>query len=290
MVNKHDAEYNRLLTEILNRADGVIRSDRTGVGTYSTFGLQGRWDLSEGFPLLTTKKMAWKPIVSELLWFLEGSDDERRLAHILYGNKYTPDKTTIWTANSIAKYGDTKEEGFQLTGPIYGYIWRNWEDINGYNTDQVYELVEGIKNNPYSRRHILSAWDVPRLPKMCLPPCHVMSQYYVSNNNKLSCHMYQRSCDSFLGLPFNVASYALLTHMLAQVCNLKVGELVISFGDIHVYADHLSQVHEQLSRDSYQAPKLWLNPEITDIDSFKMEDIKILNYESHPAIKAAMAV
>ena len=298
--------YHDLLIDILN--NGEVRDDRTGVGTISVFARQLRFDLRESFPAITTKKLAWRSCVGELLWFLEGSSDERRLAEITYGYRDTS-KVTIWTPNALAGYWKPKAKFEGDLGRVYGVQWRNWisrvpanePDIDDdYGKlwlhpefkiiDQIKELIDGLKNNPNSRRHILSAWNVGELDEMALPPCHVMSQYYVSKNGELSCHMYQRSVDVFLGLPFNIASYALLTHMLAQVCGLKVGELIISTGDTHIYKDHIDQVNEQLRRETYPQPTLWLNPDIKDINKFTMEDIKLLNYQSHDSIKAKMAV
>jgi thymidylate synthase len=298
-------QYHDLLIDILN--NGEVRDDRTGVGTISVFARQLRFDLRESFPAITTKKLAWKSCVGELLWFLEGSSDERRLADITHGNG--AGKVTIWTPNAMAPYWKDKAKFDGDLGRVYGVQWRSWNKHNlkcdfgktweeGYNRaatdwkqiDQIKELIEGLKTNPNGRRHILSAWNVGELDQMALPPCHVMSQFYVSKNRELSCHMYQRSVDVFLGLPFNIASYALLTHMIAQVCDLKVGELIISTGDTHIYSDHVEQVNEQLRREAYPQPTLWLNPEIKDIDKFTMEDIKLLNYQSHDSIKAKMAV
>lgn len=274
-------QYHNLLEDILK--NGEIKDDRTGVGTHSVFGRQLRFDLQEGFPAITTKKLAWKACVGELLWFLEGSNDERRLAEITHGT--SEGKVTIWTPNAMAPYWKPKAKFEGDLGRVYGVQWRDWTGI-----DQVKNLVEGLKNDPYSRRHILSAWNVGELDQMALPPCHVMSQFYVNKNKELSCHMYQRSVDVFLGLPFNIASYALLTHMIAQVCDLKVGELIISTGDTHIYKDHIEQVKIQLSREEYPLPTLWLNPKVTDINDFKMEDIKLNDYQSHDTIKANMAV
>jgi thymidylate synthase len=259
------------------------------VGTISVFGRQLRFPLDSGFPAITTKKLAWKACVGELLWFLEGSNDERRLAEITHGSK--EGKVTIWTPNALAPYWKSKAKFEGDLGPVYGVQWRKWEGPRwGSLIDQVSNLVDSLKNDPNSRRHIISAWNVGELKDMALPPCHVMSQYYVSKDNRLSCHMYQRSVDVFLGLPFNIASYALLTHMLAQVCDLKVGELIISTGDTHIYKDHVEQVNVQLSREEYPLPTLYLNPIVKDINSFTMDDIKLQNYQSHDSIKAVMAV
>jgi thymidylate synthase len=274
-------QYHDLLIDILT--NGEVRDDRTGVGTISVFARQLRFELRESFPAITTKKLAWKACVGELLWFLEGSSNERRLADITYGNG--AGKVTIWTPNAMAGYWKPKAKFEGDLGRVYGVQWRDWTGI-----DQVKNLIDSIKNNPNGRRHILSAWNVGELDQMALPPCHVMSQFYVSKNKELSCHMYQRSVDVFLGLPFNIASYALLTHMIAQVCDLKVGELIISTGDTHIYNDHVEQVNEQLRREMYPQPTLWLNPEIKDIDKFTMDDIQLQNYVSHDSIKAKMAV
>ena len=279
--------YHDLLEDILK--NGESRDDRTGVGTISVFGRQLRFDLGSSFPAITTKKLAWKACVGELLWFLEGSRDERRLAEITHGSK--EGKVTIWTPNALASYWKPKAKFEGDLGKVYGVQWRKWEGPRwGKLVDQVANVVDSLKNDPYSRRHIISAWNVGELDEMALPPCHVMSQYYVSKDNELSCHMYQRSVDVFLGLPFNIASYALLTHMLAQVCDLKVGELIISTGDTHIYKDHIEQVKEQLTREAYTQPTLWLNPDIKNIDGFTMDDIKLQNYMSHDSIKAKMAV
>ena len=274
--------YLELLQDILQ--NGEVKDDRTGVGTISVFGRQLRFNLEKGFPAVTTKKLAWKACKSELIWFLEGSGDERRLAKILHGTK-DPANTTIWTGNATAPYWEPKAKFPGDLGRVYGVQWRNWGGV-----DQIKNLIDGIKQDPYSRRHIVSAWNVDELDDMALPPCHVMSQFSVSNNGRLSCHMYQRSVDVFLGLPFNIASYALLTHMIAQVCGLRVGELIISTGDTHIYLNHREQVEEQLTRRPYPAPTLWLNPDITEIDRFSMDDIQLTNYESHASIKAEMAV
>jgi thymidylate synthase len=297
-------QYHELLEDIL--LNGEEKDDRTGVGTYSVFGRQLRFNLEEGFPAITTKKLAWKACVGELLWFLEGSSDERRLAEITHGN--SEGKVTIWTPNALAPYWKPKAKFEGDLGRVYGVQWRHWNKYNEQmnfgkahlggdriaadktGVDQLKNLVDGLKNDPTGRRHILTAWNVAEMDQMALPPCHVMSQFYVSKNGKLSCHMYQRSVDVFLGLPFNIASYALLTHMLAQVCGYTVGELIISTGDTHIYKDHIDQVKEQLSREAFPNPTLWLNSDIKDIDKFTINDIKLVNYESHGTIKANMAV
>ena len=297
-------QYLELLQDILT--NGEEKGDRTGVGTISVFGRQLRFDLTKGFPAVTTKKLAWKSVVSELLWFLEGSDDERRLAEILYGSK-DPSHTTIWTGNAEAAYWKDRSNFPGDLGRVYGVQWRRWNKhierknfgpahlggdrlaVDQTEVDQIAILIEGIKNDPNGRRHILTAWNVAELDQMALPPCHVMSQFYVSKG-KLSCHMYQRSVDVFLGLPFNIASYALLTHMLAQVCDLEVGELIISTGDTHIYSNHTDQVKQQLNRQPMKLPTIWLNPEVKDINKFTMDDIKLVEYKSHATIKAEMAV
>lgn len=284
-------QYLDLLQDILD--NGQEKNDRTGVGTISVFGRQLRFDLSKGFPAVTTKKLAWKACKSELIWFLEGSNDERRLAEILHDTRDTAN-TTIWTGNAQAEYWKPKATFQGDLGRVYGVQWRNWQSSSDGKTvnevDQVKNLIDGIKNDPNGRRHILSAWNVGELDQMALPPCHVMSQYYVSNDGSLSCHMYQRSVDTFLGLPFNIASYALLTHMIAHVCNLKVGELIISTGDTHIYSNHVDQVREQLERTPFPLPALVLSPNIREIDKFTMSDILLQSYESHGTIKADMAV
>jgi thymidylate synthase len=230
------------------------------------------------------------------LWFLEGSSDERRLAEITHGTRDSS-KSTIWTGNAQAPYWKSKTKFEGDLGRVYGLQWREW---NTHTTsicqaepiyiDQIKQVIEGIKQDPFGRRHIVSAWNVAELNKMALPPCHVMFQFYVGNNNQLSCHMYQRSVDVFLGLPFNIASYALLTHMIAHVTGLTAKELVISTGDTHLYLNHIDQVKEQLDRQAFELPTLWLNPTIKDIDHFIMEDIKLVDYVYHEAIKAPMAV
>lgn len=288
-------QYHDILKNVLENGD--VRPDRTGVGTRSLFGLQMRFDLSEGFPAITTKKLAWKAVVSELLWFIEGSGDEFRLREILHGDRNS-DKNTIWTDNANSNYWIQKKLKRHQgdLGRIYGVQWRKWRKplvrINKVvlqNHDQLIELVNGIMDDPYSRRHIITAWNPGELDLMALPPCHMMSQFYVANG-KLSCQMYQRSADLFLGVPFNIASYALFTHMLAQVCKLEVGDLVIAIGDAHIYENHIEQVKEQLSRTEYPLPKLNLNPDIDVITDFDMNDIELVNYQCHEAIQAKMAV
>jgi len=274
-------QYHALLYDILD--NGQRREDRTGVGTISVFARQLRFDLKRGFPAITTKKLAWRAVIGELLWFLEGSGDERRLAEITHGTRCDT-KTTIWSANANAAYWQEKAQFPGDLGRIYGVQWRDWGGI-----DQIKSLIKGLKEDPNSRRHIISSWNVGELDEMALPPCHIMSQFYVSNN-KLSCHMYQRSVDVFLGLPFNIASYALLTHIIAHLCDMQVGELIISTGDTHIYSNHIDQVQCQLDRYEYPLPTLKINPEIKALEDFKMEDFSLENYLSHGVIRANMAV
>jgi thymidylate synthase len=284
--------YLDLLKFILE--NGHEKDDRTNTGTLSSFGHQLEFDLSEGFPAITTKSLAWKGVVSELLWFLEGSNDERRLAEIRFDksrnelkdlNKYS----TIWTDNAD-KQG--KELGYENTetkkilGPVYGVQWRNWS-----GKDQLEELINNLKNNPDSRRHILSAWNVGEIHKMALPPCHVMSQFYI-HNDEISCHMYQRSADMFLGVPFNIASYALLLSIIAEILNLKPKRFIHSFGDAHIYKNSIEQVKEQISRNPKKLPTLKIPNlnSLKDLDNYKIEDFVLIGYDPHPPIKARMAV
>ena len=294
-MNHPENQYLDALKLILN--NGNQRPDRTGVGTLSIFGMQMRFDLKEGFPAITTKKLAWRAVVSELLWFIEGSGDEFRLREILHGDRES-EKKTIWTDNASAPYWVAQRMRRHAgdLGRIYGVQWRRWRKplvrvnkIILQNHDQLMELINGIKSDPYSRRHIITAWNPGELDLMALAPCHCFSQFYV-NNGKLSCHMYQRSADMFLGMPFNIASYALFTYMIAQVCNLEVDELIISIGDAHIYNNHISQVNEQLSRIPLPLPKLKLNVDIDTITNFTMEDIELIDYQCLDAISAPMAV
>ena len=262
-------QYLELLRHVLD--NGARKDDRTGVGTLSIFGYQMRFNLQEGFPLLTTKKLHTRSIFHELLWFLKGDTNIK----YLHDNQ-----VTIW---------DEWADKDGNLGPVYGKQWRRWEGPDGKVHDQIASVINEIKTNPNSRRLIVNAWNVADLPKMALPPCHLLFQFYVSNG-KLSCMLYQRSCDVFLGVPFNIASYALLTHMVAQVCDLDVGEFVHTLGDTHLYLNHLEQAREQLGREPRKIPQLKLNPAAKDIDDFKYEDIEILNYDPHPAIKAPIAV
>ena len=274
--------YLDALHDVLN--NGTVREDRTGTGTIGIFGMQQRYDLSQGFPAVTTKRLAFKACLSELLWFIEGSNDEKRLREILHGSRES-EKTTIWTANATAPYWQPKAKFEGDLGRIYGVQWRDFGGV-----DQLINLVDGLRNDPYGRRHIITAWNPAELDQMALPPCHCFAQFYVSADRKLSCQMYQRSCDLFLGVPFNVASYSLLTHMIAQVCGLGVGEFVHVLGDAHIYLNHVEQVSEQLSREPLPAPTLWINPDVTDITKFTMEDFRLDGYDCHPPIKAPMAV
>ena len=264
--------------------NGQVREDRTGTGTIGVFGMQSRYDLSLGFPAVTTKKLAFRACLSELLWFLEGSRDERRLCEILHGNRNS-DKKTIWTDNATSKYWLPNAEFIGDLGRVYGVQWRDFGGV-----DQVVELINGIKKDPYGRRHILTAWNPGQLDQMALPPCHCFAQFYVSADGKLSCQMYQRSCDLFLGVPFNIASYSLLTHMISQVCGLEAGEFVHVLGDAHIYLNHVEQVKEQLAREPLPLPTLWINPDVRDILTFTMEDFRLDGYNHHPPIKAPMAV
>lgn len=281
-------QYLDAAQEILN--NGERKPNRTGTDTIGIFGTQQRYNLRKGFPIMTTKKMAWKAVVSELLWFLEGSTDERRLAEILYGTR-DPEKKTIWTENAESPYWKPKAQFPGDVGKIYGYQWRSWGPRIGPTIDQIDELITGIKKDPFGRRHIVTAWQPGELNQMSLPPCHVLMQFYVNKQNQLSCQMYQRSNDWFLGCPFNIVSYALLTHMIAQVCGLGVADFIHTTGDAHIYVNHIDQMREQLSRKPYPLPQLWINPEkTTSIDNFTMEDFELQGYQSHPAIKAPMAV
>jgi len=298
-------QYLDLLQYILD--NGEDKDDRTGIGTRSVFGYQLRFNLRYSFPAVTTKKLAWKACVGELLWFLEGSRDERRLAEITHGTR--EGVTTIWTPNALAPYWKPKAKFEGDLGRVYGVQWRQWRthtpmgepDIDDdygktyfdpvyQNVDQLDNLIDGLMNDPNGRRHILTAWNPGELDQMALPPCHVMSQYYVSKRGELSCHMYQRSVDTFLGLPFNIASYALLTHMLAHVCGLKVGDLIISTGDTHIYKNHFDQVKTQIQRTPGHGPTLQLNPDVKNITDFKMSDIILNDYVCQEAINGKMAV
>jgi thymidylate synthase len=262
-------QYHDLMKEVL--AKGVKKSDRTGTGTISVFGHQMRFNLAEGFPMVTTKKLHLKSIIYELLWFLKGSTD----------NNWLKERgVSIWN-EWAAPDGDL--------GPIYGYQWRSWPAPNGQHIDQITEVIDTIKKNPDSRRIIVSAWNVADIPRMALAPCHAFFQFYVADG-KLSCQLYQRSADIFLGVPFNIASYALLTHMVAQQCNLEVGDFVWTGGDCHLYSNHLEQVDLQLSREFFPLPKLNILRKPASIFDYEFEDFEIVGYESHPHIKAPVAV
>jgi len=261
--------YHDLLKHVLEH--GHKKEDRTGTGTLSVFGYQMRFNLAEGFPLLTTKKVHLKSIIHELLWFLQGS------TNIAYLKE-----------NNVRIWDEWADENGNL-GPVYGYQWRNWPKPDGTHIDQISQVVESIKKNPDSRRLIVSAWNVADVEKMKLPPCHAFFQFYVADG-KLSCQLYQRSADIFLGVPFNIASYALLTMMIAQVCDLKLGDFVHTLGDAHIYSNHMEQVKEQLSRTPKALPQMKINPEVKDIFSFKFDDFVLENYDPYPPIKAEVAV
>lgn len=261
--------YLSLLQHIMD--NGVLKSDRTGTGTKSVFGYQMRFDLSEGFPVLTTKKLHLRSIIHELLWFIKGDTNI----------KYLNDNgVTIWD-----EWADSNGD----LGPVYGGQWRSWRGADGKTVDQLSALIDGIKKNPDSRRHIISAWNVGELDKMALPPCHAMVQFYVANG-KLSCQLYQRSADVFLGVPFNIASYALFTMMVAQVCDLAPGEFIHTFGDAHIYTNHFEQVALQLSREPRALPQMVINKDVKSIFDFKYEDFMLTGYDPHPGIKAPIAV
>jgi len=268
---------------------GEEKTDRTGTGTVSLFGHQSRYNLQDGFPAVTTKKLAWKSVVSELLWFLEGSTDERRLAEILHGTRDI-NKKTIWTANADNQgvaLGYTNTDTVKDLGPVYG---KQWVDFGGVN--QIEWAINEIKTNPDSRRIIVSAWNPPEIDKMALPPCHTLFQFYVTNG-KLSCQMYQRSADMFLGVPFNIASYSLLVHIIANICDLEVGTFVHTIGDAHIYQNHATQVNEQLARTPMELPTLNISKKFTslsDVIESSVEDYQLLNYYPMPFIKAPMAV
>ena len=262
-------QYLDLLNHVIHT--GVEKSDRTGTGTISIFGYQSRYNLSEGFPVLTTKKLHLKSIIHELLWFLTGDTNISYLKE-----------------NGVRIWDEWADEKGDL-GPVYGYQWRSWPTPEGKNIDQIAQLVNSIKNNPDSRRHLVSAWNVGQINQMKLPPCHLLIQFYVANG-KLSCQLYQRSADIFLGVPFNIASYALLTQMMAQVCGLQAGEFIHTLGDAHIYLNHLEQVKLQLGRTPLPLPKMKINPEVKNIFEFKYEDFELIDYQAHPHIPGKVAV
>jgi thymidylate synthase len=262
-------QYHDLLQHILD--NGVTKEDRTGTGTISVFGYQMRFDLNEGFPVLTTKKLHLRSIIHELLWFLKGETNIQYLKD-----------------NNVSIWDEWADENGNL-GPVYGSQWRSWPTADGRHIDQIKQVIDQLKNNPDSRRIIVSAWNVGEIENMKLPPCHAFFQFYVADG-KLSCQLYQRSADTFLGVPFNIASYALLTMMMAQVCGLQLGDFVHTLGDAHLYSNHLEQAHLQLSRDFRPLPTMKINPEVKDIFDFKIEDFELVGYDPHPHIKAAVAV
>ncbi len=294
-------QYLDLVKKILD--EGARKADRTGTGTTSIFGYQMRFDLQKGFPLLTTKKVYTRGIIHELLWFLKG---DTNIKYLVDNNVHIWDDWPYKEFKQSSEYkGETIEEFAEMIknadadsefvkkwgelGPVYGYQWRHWPTYDGGEVDQITQLVDQIKNNPNSRRLLLSSWNAAMVEDMALPPCHTLFQFYVSDG-KLSCQLYQRSADLFLGVPFNIASYALLTQMLAQVCGLQAGEFVHTFGDVHIYNNHIEQCKLQISREPRQLPTLELNPNITNIFDFTIDDIKILNYDPHPAIKGEVSV
>ncbi|HAG17415.1 MAG TPA: thymidylate synthase [Bacteroidales bacterium] len=262
-------QYLELLDYVLQ--NGTLKADRTGTGTKSVFGYQMRFDLEKGFPVLTTKKLHLRSIIHELLWFLQGNTNISYLKE-----------------NNVRIWNEWADENGEL-GPIYGYQWRSWPARDGKHIDQIGQIIESLKNNPNSRRHIVSAWNVGEIDNMALPPCHILFQFYVANG-KLSCQLYQRSADIFLGVPFNIASYALLTMMVAQICGLKPGEFIHTLGDAHIYLNHIDQVKLQLSRSALDLPRMKINPQIQSIFDFKYEDFELVNYQAHPSIKGEISV
>lgn len=262
-------QYLDLLTRVLN--EGANKGDRTGTGTKSVFGHQMRFDLSKGFPVLTTKKLHLRSIIHELLWFLQGNTNIKYLQE-----------------NNVRIWNEWADENGEL-GPIYGYQWRSWPNRDGEHIDQISQIIDSLKNNPNSRRHIVNAWNVGEIKNMALPPCHILFQFYVADG-KLSCQLYQRSADIFLGVPFNIASYALLTMMVAQVTGLGLGEFVHTLGDAHIYLNHIDQVNLQLTRNTFDLPQMHINPEVKSIFDFKYEDFELKNYEAHPSIKGEISV
>ena len=286
-------QYIKALEHILE--NGKERSDRTGIGTKGVFGYQMRFNLKEGFPAVTTKKLAWRSVVSELLWFLEGGTDERRLAEIHFGKKRTEiiEKKTIWTANADkqgVELGHLNNDTQKELGPVYGKQWRSWgKDVGG--EDQIKKIISDLRDNPNSRRHIVSAWNVDKIKEMALPPCHTMFQFHVQDN-ELSCQLYQRSADMFLGVPFNIASYSLLVHIFSEILHLSPGELIWTGGDCHIYKNHFNQVKEQIKRTPQEAPKLQM-PKVESIEQVLKttpKDYKLTGYSPMESIKAPMAV
>jgi thymidylate synthase len=262
-------QYLELLDRVLK--EGADKSDRTGTGTRSVFGHQMRFNLAEGFPVLTTKKLHLRSIIHELLWFLQGNTNVKYLQE-----------------NNVRIWNEWANENGDL-GPIYGYQWRSWPSPDGQHIDQIKQIIDSIQNNPNSRRHIVSAWNVSEISKMALPPCHILFQFYVANG-KLSCQLYQRSADIFLGVPFNIASYALLTQMVAQVTGLELGDFVHTLGDAHIYNNHMEQVQLQLTREPRKLPEMKINPSIKNIFDFTFDDFELSNYDPHPGIKGAISV
>lgn len=263
-------QYHELMEHVLKHGD--FKEDRTGTGTYSVFGHQSRYNLNDGFPLVTTKKCHLRSIIHELLWFIQGETNIQYLKE---------NKVSIWD--------EWADENGDL-GPVYGFQWRHWQKPEGGEVDQVQKLVESLKNNPNSRRHIITAWNPAYVDDMALPPCHAFVQFYVSKDRRLSCQLYQRSADIFLGVPFNIASYALFTMMLAQVCDLKLGDFVHTMGDAHLYSNHIEQAKEQLTRKPFPLPRMILNKDVKDIFAFKFEDFELVEYQAHPHIKAQVAI
>lgn len=277
-------QYLNLLKEVLH---GDSRTDRTGVGTIGIFGHQMRFDLSDGFPAVTTKKLAWKAVVSELLWFLEGSTDERRLCEILHGTR-DGSKRTVWTDNANAPYWKSKAKYQGDLGRVYGAQWRDWESPHTDSIDQIANVIQNLKTNPFDRRHLVVAYNPGEIHMMALPPCHALFQFYVSSDMKLSCQLYQRSADVFLGVPFNIASYALLVHIIAAECDLGVGEFIWTGGDCHLYKNHHSQAVHQLMRDPLPLPTLKF--EKKNIADYTVDDFVLVDYNHMGEIKAPMAV
>ena len=283
-------QYLDILSNVMN--NGIDRPDRTGTGTRSLFGLQFRHNLQNGFPCLTTKKILWKSAIGEILWWIEGSNDERRLAEIIHQQPRSEleDKKTVWTANSKADYWIDKSNFEGDCGRIYGVQVRHWQNRNGVETDQLLNVIDGLKKDPYGRRHLITSWNPGELDEMALPPCHYNVQFYVDTNNNLSSLLTMRSLDLFLGMPFDIIMYATLTHIIAQVCGFGVGELIINSADTHIYHNHFDAVNEQLTREPKELPKLIINSDIENIEDFKISDFSLEDYNPYPTIKAPMAV